>query len=376
MLNENLNPQKQEDRMKSRVILLVILLFSLLSFTHVFAEIPRMINYQGKITTPQGALVDTTVSMVFTIYDDSTTGSVLWADTQYTVVVEKGIFNVLLGSSNPIPDSVFTGGVRYLGIKVGADAEMTPRKGIVSVAYAYTDGDWIVSGNNLYRPHGNVGIGIDNPLTSLYVYKDTNEFVGISIENPNTQSNSCEGIYFWNEDIGVAGIRLFDQGHASYAGRMNMFNNRPVGSIHFGTAGQLSRMTVANDGNVGIGTTEPGSKLDVRGDIKLGPSGELHCTSGPEKLKIIRGTVWSDGTIEDGTSFSVQRTSTGTYKITPDTPFAAVPTVSSNIQLMGTYYWGSMYVKTYYADYFIIEMRDTSGTLRDCSFSFIAVGPR
>jgi len=53
------------------------------------------------------------------------------------VAVEKGIFSVLLGSGNPIPDSVFDGNVRYLGTKVGNDPEMTPRKSIVSVAYAF-----------------------------------------------------------------------------------------------------------------------------------------------------------------------------------------------------------------------------------------------
>ncbi|KPL21263.1 MAG: hypothetical protein AMS23_09570, partial [Bacteroides sp. SM1_62] len=96
-----------------------------------------MMNYQGKLTTPAGALVDTTVGMTFTIYDDSTSGNVLWADTLDSVAVEKGIFSVLLGSGNPIPDSVFPGDVRYLGVKVGTDPEMTPRKEIVSVAYAY-----------------------------------------------------------------------------------------------------------------------------------------------------------------------------------------------------------------------------------------------
>ena len=255
-----------------RMLFFVGLAFIFVSSSLIYADVPQMINYQGKITTPAGALIDTSVQMIFTIYDDSTSGNTLWADTLSSVAVEKGVFSVLLGSGNPIPDSVFDGDIRYLGTKVGTDAEMSPRKAMVSVAYAYRtggDGDWTVSGNDLYRRDGNVGIGTDNPLTSLYVYRDTNAFVGISIENRNTESNSCEGIYFWNEDIGVAGIRLFDEGHASYPARMNIFNNRPDGSIHFGTAGQLSRMTVANDGNTGIGTTSPDEKLHVVGNIKM-----------------------------------------------------------------------------------------------------------
>jgi hypothetical protein len=119
-------------RFFSLVFLILIFAFS----TFSYAVVPQMINYQGKITTPAGALVDTTVQMIFTIYDDSTTGNNLWADTVSSVVVQKGIFSVLLGSGNPIPDSVFDGNVRYLGIKVGGDPEMTPRKVIASVAYA------------------------------------------------------------------------------------------------------------------------------------------------------------------------------------------------------------------------------------------------
>ena len=96
-----------------------------------------MINYQGKLTTPEGALIVDTLSVVFTIYDAATGGTAFWTETQATVIVEKGIFSVLLGSVNPIPDSVFTGDVRYLGVKVEADPEMNPRKEIVSVGYAY-----------------------------------------------------------------------------------------------------------------------------------------------------------------------------------------------------------------------------------------------
>ena len=101
------------------------------------AEVPKLINYQGKLTTPQGAPVDTTVPMQFSIYSDSTGGDSLWSETQPSVKVDKGIFNVLLGSVTEIPESVFTGAIRYLGVKVGDDPEMTPRRQIVSVSYAY-----------------------------------------------------------------------------------------------------------------------------------------------------------------------------------------------------------------------------------------------
>ena len=123
------------------------------------AQVPQMINYQGKLTNASGAPVNDTVQMVFSIYSDTGGTNLLWTETQPAVVVEKGVFNVLLGTVNPIPDSVFNGNVRYLGVKVGGDPEITPRKPMVSVAYAMragvggggADNDWtfrITDGND------------------------------------------------------------------------------------------------------------------------------------------------------------------------------------------------------------------------------------
>jgi hypothetical protein len=101
------------------------------------AQVPQMINYQGKLTTNAGAPVNDTLQVVFTIYADEAGTAPLWTETQPTVEILKGVFNVLLGSVNSIPYSVFDGSIRYLGVKVGDDPEITPRKPMVSVAYAY-----------------------------------------------------------------------------------------------------------------------------------------------------------------------------------------------------------------------------------------------
>ena len=109
----------------------------ILPISSSFAAVPQLINYQGKLTKVSGAPLDTTISMVFTIYADSNGITSKWSESQSSVKVEKGVFNVLLGSVNAIPDSVFDGSTRYLGVAVGGDPEITPRKAIVSVAYAF-----------------------------------------------------------------------------------------------------------------------------------------------------------------------------------------------------------------------------------------------
>ncbi len=76
--------------------------------------------------------------MSFAIFDAVSGGSQKWSEAQGSVVVDKGIFNVLLGSVTAIPDSVFLNGTsRYLQLTVAGQV-LSPRTRIVSAAYAYT----------------------------------------------------------------------------------------------------------------------------------------------------------------------------------------------------------------------------------------------
>jgi hypothetical protein len=104
------------------------------------ADVPHMINYQGKLTTAAGGCLNDTVEMAFSIYPDTLGSAADWSETQTEVVVKEGIFNVLLGAVDTIPSAVFDGNIKYLGVQVESDPEMRPLKPIVSVAYAYRAG--------------------------------------------------------------------------------------------------------------------------------------------------------------------------------------------------------------------------------------------
>jgi len=101
-------------------------------------NVPQLISYQGRLTdrTSGEPVPDGTYDMRFCLYAESTGGSAIWCEDQ-TVSVTDGVFSVLLGSVESIPETVFDGTERYLGVKVGSDSEMTPRRRVVSVGYAY-----------------------------------------------------------------------------------------------------------------------------------------------------------------------------------------------------------------------------------------------
>jgi hypothetical protein len=98
------------------------------------------IAYQGRLADAAGAPLTGTYNMIFRLYDVATGGTPLWTE-QWTgsngVRVSDGLFNVMLGSLTPIPQSVITGhDSLFLGITVGTDDEMQPRVQLGSVPFA------------------------------------------------------------------------------------------------------------------------------------------------------------------------------------------------------------------------------------------------
>lgn len=107
-----------------------------LATTTAFAATPETVSYQGRLTDAGGAPLTGVYSITFSIYELSAGGPVEWSEVHPAVNVDDGLFSVALGSIVPLTDNVFSWYDRYLGIKVGADPEITPRTKFHSVAYA------------------------------------------------------------------------------------------------------------------------------------------------------------------------------------------------------------------------------------------------
>ncbi|MDQ3123886.1 MAG: hypothetical protein M3Q14_04350 [bacterium] len=102
--------------------------------------INKTINFQGKVTNPNGTNVtDGTYEFDFALYTVATAGTATWTET-VNLVVTDGIFQHNLGSVTALPGSVdFNSDNIYLGVQFNNDAagEMTPRIRMTASPYAF-----------------------------------------------------------------------------------------------------------------------------------------------------------------------------------------------------------------------------------------------
>src|SRR5438477_4759755 len=119
-----------------KAILMAALVLAAIAAPARGATVPQRLTEQGRLLDKTTNMPSTgNVSMVFKIYDVATAGTALWTET-FSVTLDGGYFSVQLGSTVPFPATLWNGAVRYIGVTVGADTEMTPREEIASVPYA------------------------------------------------------------------------------------------------------------------------------------------------------------------------------------------------------------------------------------------------
>jgi len=158
----------------------------LLLYALSFAAVPTLVNFQGRLTDSLGNPQNGTFSIAFKIYDSPAGGNIVWQETQPSVTTTNGIFNVLLGSVTPVPDSIFKDTSRWLTIAVGTDPEVNPRARLSSSPYAFRV-------NSL---DGALGGSIAGDLqTSGIVYSSSG---GFKFPDGSVQTSASPGSFFQN----------------------------------------------------------------------------------------------------------------------------------------------------------------------------------
>lgn len=100
------------------------------------AQAPPVIPVQGHLTDAGGVALDGEVMLGFSFYPTDTGGAAAFTESQM-VQVEQGFFTAYVGDSADLDLALFRDSpTLYLGIRVGAEPEMTPRLLLGSVPYA------------------------------------------------------------------------------------------------------------------------------------------------------------------------------------------------------------------------------------------------
>ncbi|WP_271768076.1 hypothetical protein [Aquimarina algiphila] len=141
-----------------------------------------------------------------------------------------------------------------------------------------TAGDSAPSAKMIIKNNGNVGIGNINPSTKLDIF-DTNADLSImKLRNGKWTCNQRTSIEFWNGGLkNHPTSRIVSQmDGCGTQGEALLFETQTAGETN-----PSAKMTIKNDGNIGIGTLNPnGWKLAVNGKIRA------------KEIKIETG--WSD----------------------------------------------------------------------------------
>ncbi|GEM_PF-6750575 len=140
---------------------------------------------------------------------------------------------------------------------------------------------------------GNVGIGTISPTNLLELRKDQNGPTTLRVNNFDAASNSASATLLLGSNSYNFTLNQFGSGSSgtgaraadvsqldtfSASGLAISVSNMLSGDIKFytdGTAVANERMRITNSGNIGIGQTVPGYKLDVNGDVNIAAANVL-----------------------------------------------------------------------------------------------------
>jgi hypothetical protein len=205
-----------------RILLLFIILLSMATVIS-FGQVPRLITHQGYLTNSAGVAIDTTLDLTFKLYQDSTGGSALWQQTFTEKQVIKGVFSENLG-----PIDLPFNKQYWLEVQAGSEV-ITPRTKFTSAPYALradiaSSVDTITNGKLKIKSLG------DGNEPGITLYKNGDGFTnatlwGIIGDYPNTSGS----IAFHNFQTPTSGTKLI----------------------------------ITKEGDVGIGNTAPGARLDI-----------------------------------------------------------------------------------------------------------------
>ena len=248
-----------------RFTLSLLLTSVLLTSPRGFAGVPHLIRYQGQAVDAKGLPLQGPYTLTFRLYNAETAGAKLWEETQPNIPVTKGHFSTLLGQLTSL-DAIDWSQPLWLALKVGTgddatNPELSPRQQITSVPLALRAQLAEQLAGPITTVGNNVGIGTASPQSTLTIGTSGAWGPGGSPSSLQIPSNAY---IVTSNSSNTAGIGMIK---ATSAGVITLGDQSAVtDTIFTTTSGEIMRI---RNGNVGIGTTNPGAKLDVAGNVKI-----------------------------------------------------------------------------------------------------------
>ncbi|MFA5928140.1 MAG: hypothetical protein WC838_02410 [Candidatus Margulisiibacteriota bacterium] len=228
--------------------------------------VPNQLTYSGRLLQ-NGALVNASLPMIFSIYTDPTAGNLLWTQSLPSVEVNQGIYSVILGNGNPISPNVFVTDNAYLQVEVNGEV-LSPRTRINSVGYALQAGGLSNGGIQAVAvsTNGYVGIGTTNPQSHLSIGGANTVIISPdTIDGADVKRLVLGGA---PGDATARGAQLELFGNEYNGGSVALYAGNASGNISFRTGpSSTETMKITSQNLIGIGTSNPAGRLHVVGQI-------------------------------------------------------------------------------------------------------------
>jgi hypothetical protein len=240
----------------------------------VASSSPNILNYQARITDTVGVVVpDGPLPVVLKIWDAALAGNCVYvtrgtcgSPVTFSATTTNGVFSMSVGDAtmNSLPANLFDSGSLWLGVTIGGDSEMTPRKLFTSVPYAFSAN--LIDGLTASAT-GSVAAYI--PATSasglLTITGDPTSANAVITANPAAAQVSAGDLLLALKNDGANRLTVDVDGHTVASGTLtvNSLDISPTGNI----------FNVANSDNsaryltVSSTSTTVGGALAVTGNL-------------------------------------------------------------------------------------------------------------
>lgn len=116
-----------------------------------------------------------------------------------------------------------------------------------------------------------IGINTSKPLSRLHIFNGSSGISATPADELIIENSGNNYIQMMNPQASEAGI-TFGLPSSIVSGGV-FYNNGGAGALQFRNNGNQNRMTIISNGNIGVGTTTPTTKLDINGTAKIGTNG-------------------------------------------------------------------------------------------------------